>query len=77
MVRRYYDILVITKEGNVVYTLNRKSDIGQNVLTGELRESGLGRCFQKGLKGMATEDFTPYPPSEDQFICFMAPILKY
>jgi len=73
----YYDILVITKEGNVVYTLNRESDLGQNVLTGELRESGLGRCFQKGLKGMVTEDFTPYPPS-GQFVCFMAaPILKY
>ena len=46
----YADVLLITKNGNIVYTVNRGADLGQNVLTGALRESSLAGCFQQGLQ---------------------------
>ncbi|NJL59987.1 MAG: hypothetical protein HC887_10460 [Desulfobacteraceae bacterium] len=37
----------------------------------------MGKCFQKGMKGLAIQDFELYPPDE-QYICFIAaPIIRY
>jgi len=73
----YDDLLLITKEGNIVYTLNRESDLSQNVLSGELKNSGIGRCFQEGLKTAVIQDFAPYPPSDNRYRAFIAaPVLN-
>jgi len=74
----YHDLLLITKDGNIVYSLNKESDRGQNVLVPELDNTGIGKCFQKSLNGIGIQDFEPYPPSDNQYICFIgAPILQY
>ncbi len=73
----YYDLLLVSKEGRVVYSLNREADLSQNLLSGELKDSGLGKCFQEGLKGIAVQDFEKYPPSNLQHIAFIAaPVLE-
>ncbi len=74
----YYDVLLITKDGNVAYTLNRESDLGQNLISGSLKDSILGKCFRHGLKGLAIQDFAPYSPSGNQYIfCISAPVLQH
>lgn len=69
---QYADLLLITANGNVVYTVNRDSDLGQNVLTGTLQDSSLATCFKKGLEGVTIQDFAPYPPSANQYMAFVA-----
>ena len=59
-----YDIFLIDPSGNVVYTLAKESDLGQNVVTGPLKNSGLGRLFQHAKKEIHFEDFAYYEPSK-------------
>jgi len=74
----YADLMLITKKGDIVYTVGRREDLGQNLLTGPLKESSLSQCFQDGLKEMAIRDFEPYSPCYGQLMAFIAaPVLKY
>ena len=74
----YKDLLLIRKNGDVVCTLNRKGELSQNVVTGELKESRIGKCFQKGLTGPVIQDFQPCVFSDKQQIALVAaPILQY
>ena len=73
----YEDLLIIQRNGRIVYTLNQESDLGQNVLTGDLKDSSLGQCFQRGLQAVVIQDFAAYAPSDNQQIAFVAgPIFK-
>lgn len=47
----YYDLFLITPNGDIVYTAERESDFGANLVTGMLKESGLGRLFERAVKG--------------------------
>lgn len=67
----YYDLLLISKEGMVVYGYKGESDLGKNVLTGSLKDSPLGKSFTEGLKGVTIRDFEPYAPSKNQQISFL------
>jgi methyl-accepting chemotaxis protein len=74
----YEDLLLVTKDGMVVYTLNRESELSQNLISGELKETGIAKCFQNGLKTFNIQDFESYPPADNQYIAFMGlPILQY
>ncbi|MBU1920334.1 methyl-accepting chemotaxis protein [bacterium] len=61
----YYDLFIMSNEGNVVYTVCREADFGANMLTGTLAGSGLSRCFQEGQKDFAFIDYTWYGPSNE------------
>ena len=70
-----YDIFLIADDGDVVYTVTRKPDLGQNLITGPLKSSGLGKVFAKALKlnnKVAIADFAPYAPSGNKPACFLA-----
>lgn len=72
----YHDLLLITTDGDIVYTLNKESDLTQNVITGSLKESSLGKFFQKALKETVISDFSPYSPSDNRPVSFLiAPIV--
>ncbi|MDM8522864.1 methyl-accepting chemotaxis protein [Desulfococcaceae bacterium HSG8] len=74
----YDDLLLITGKGDIVYSAGRGSDLGQNVLTGTLKDTSLGKCFRKGLKQASVQDFEPYPPSGNEYKAFAAaPIVKF
>ncbi|MEI6706722.1 MAG: methyl-accepting chemotaxis protein [Methylococcales bacterium] len=60
-----YDVFLIDPAGNIVYTAGKESDLGQNVATGSLKDSGLGRLFAKARNGTAIEDFSLYDPSKE------------
>ena len=73
----YDDLLLIAKNGDIVYTAVRGADLGHNVVTGSLKDSPLANCFQKGLEGTTIQDFEPYAPSDNQYMAFIAaPVLK-
>jgi methyl-accepting chemotaxis protein len=72
----YYDVFLIGANGDIVFTTAGESDLGQNVVEGTLRTSGLGRIFEKAKKGVALEDYSPYAPSNnEQAIFIAAPIM--
>ena len=73
----YYDLFLIHNDGDVLYTVAKESDLGQNVVTGSLKNSPLGKCFRSALNGVALQDFEPYAPSNNEPCAFVgAPIKK-
>jgi len=73
----YDDLFLIAKDGDVVYTTAKRSDLGQNVRHGMLKDSPLGKAFQKGLHGTILQDFLPYAPANNQYIAFItAPLFN-
>lgn len=73
----YYDLLIITVQGDVVYTAAKEADIGENVLTGKLRGTNLEKIFHKAINGIAFQDFEPYWPSKDMPSSFIAAPISY
>jgi len=73
----YYDLFLISSDGNVVYSDAKESDLGENLVTGKLKDSGLGKMFRQALTGYAIVDFEPYAPSNGEQTAFIgAPVLK-
>ncbi len=72
----YYDLFLIAEDGNVVYTVAKESDLGENVATGPLKDSPLGRCFLKSLNRTSLEDFAPYAPSNNEPCAFVGAPIK-
>jgi len=75
----YYDLFIIcAKHGHVMYTVARESDLGSNVKTGPLRDSGLGKAWKKAIesKQIALIDTAPYAPSNGEPAMFMSYPIK-
>ncbi len=71
----YYDLMLITRQGDIVYSTRKEADLTQNIRTGPLTKSLLGRVFNTGLVRATVTDFELYAPSDQQPIAFMiAPI---
>jgi len=71
----FYDLFIIcAKHGHVMYTVERESDLGANVKTGPLRDSGLGKAWKKALetKQISLIDTAPYAPSNGDPAMFMS-----
>jgi methyl-accepting chemotaxis protein len=74
----YDDIFLIAKDGDIVYTAAKRADLGQNVLTGTLKNSSLHKAFQAGLKSITLSDFEPYSITDNQYIAFLsAPMFRF
>ncbi len=73
----YHDLLLISKEGLIIYSLNRESDLGQNLNADALKDTNLGKGFQDALKHVAIFDFEPYSFSGNSYIAFVAaPVIQ-
>jgi methyl-accepting chemotaxis protein len=73
---RYYDILFIGPNGDVLYTVAKEDDYGTNLLDGPYADSGLGRLFQylhssPGGDNVEFEDYSAYPPSNNEPAAFL------
>ncbi len=71
----FYDVFFIDPDGNVVYTAFKEPDLGQNVVTGDLKSSGLGKAYQNALtqqKGVIA-DYAYYEPSQAPAAFFAIP----
>ncbi|MCI5132191.1 MAG: hypothetical protein D3904_11885, partial [Candidatus Electrothrix sp. EH2] len=69
----YFDVFLISSDGDVLYTVKQESDLGQNLISGTLRNSGLGSTFAKAMKtkGTVITDYAPYGPSNNQQAAFI------
>ncbi len=73
----YYDLFLIARDGDVVYSVTAESDLGENLVKGKLKTSSLGVCFSDALQNPALSDFKPYAPSAGEPAAFVgAPIKK-
>ncbi len=70
----FYDAFLIDPDGNVVYTFAKESDLGTNLKTGDLKNSGLGRVYEKSKTKPAIEDFSWYEPSNEPASFIAAPL---
>jgi methyl-accepting chemotaxis protein len=70
----YYDIFFIDNEGDVIYSAAKESDLGQNLLHGELQQSNLAKVWvQARQNNKATfADMAPYAPSGGEPAMFLA-----
>ena len=71
----YYDIFVVNaKHGHVLYSAAKESDFGANLKDGPLKDSGLGKAYQKALelKRPIFIDMKPYAPSAGAPAMFVA-----
>ncbi|MBF0233349.1 MAG: response regulator, partial [Desulfamplus sp.] len=85
---KYYDIMLINKGGDVVFSIKKESDLGQNIFNNSsLRDSALVNCYSKAMRSASTnsssfnsmiiEDFRPYKPSKMCNIAFLgAPVVE-
>jgi len=71
----YYDLMLITSAGDIVYSTRQESDLAQNVRSGTLAETLLGKAFEQGMQRITVTDFQLYAPSDDQLMAFLfAPV---
>jgi len=71
----YYDLMLVTEQGDIVYSTKRETDFTQNIITGPLKDTLLGRSIKQGFEKVSTTDFQIYAPSNNQVISFLiAPI---
>jgi methyl-accepting chemotaxis protein len=72
--RGFYDFFVMDPQGRCIWTVTKEPDLGENLVTGELKESGLALAFKtaRDKKGLAFDDFRPYAPSKGALACFIA-----
>jgi methyl-accepting chemotaxis protein len=69
----YEDALVVDDYGRVLFSVANGAEVGEDVKAGPLKDSGLGRAFQKGLTGQAVfADFAPYAPLGGEPAAFVA-----
>ena len=72
----YVDLFLISANGQVVYTVEKESDMGQNLNRGKLRNSPAGKAFRRGLKDPAIQDFEAYGPSGGVPAAFVSAPIK-
>ena len=71
-----YDFFLITRNGDVVFTITHEEDYRTNLKTGPFKKSNLAEIFQLASKLEVTEvsTFEYYPPSNDMAAFIGAPI---
>jgi methyl-accepting chemotaxis protein len=67
----FANVLLVDAAGNVVYSTNKDSDVGQNLKTGSLRDSPLANVVTKARYESAIEDFAYYEPLKEH-VSFVA-----
>ncbi|BHH84108.1 methyl-accepting chemotaxis protein [Desulforhopalus sp. 52FAK] len=81
MVEQYgfYDLLMISMEGNLIYSTAKGADLGMNIPNSALKESSLGSAYEKisiNPDGNIFADFAPYAPDNNIQTAFMIAHVK-
>jgi signal transduction histidine kinase len=74
----YYDLFLISCEGEIIFTVIKEDDFGTNLRTGPYNNSELAKVFNKAYTLLKTEmsDFKYYAPSNAPATFIAAPIVK-
>ncbi|MDR7124923.1 methyl-accepting chemotaxis protein [Pseudotabrizicola sp. 4114] len=72
----FYDVFLFDAEGNLVYTVAKEGDLGQNAVSGDLSKTPLGAAFRRALEAAPPkavfEDFASYIYSNGDPAAFLA-----
>ncbi len=73
----YYDLFLITPDGEVIFSVTHEADFATNLYTGPYSESGLARVFDRALTLLETEvsSYEYYEPSQEAASFLAAPII--
>lgn len=73
----FYDVFLISLEGDIVYTLKHEDDLHTNLLTGRYHSSQLAHVFKDALINSSPyiSDFYFYAPSHDYAAFIAEPII--
>lgn len=68
--RGYYDVFLIAKNGDVIYSVYKEDDYATNLLSGKYKETTLAQGFREvmdntNLNHVSLFDFIPYAPSNN------------
>ena len=74
---QFYDLFLVNdKTGEVLYTVQKEVDFGNNLKKGALKDHGIGKLFEKASRAKPGEvfysDFDFYPPSGNEPAAFVA-----
>ncbi len=72
----YYDVFIVSKNGDVIYTVFKELDFATNLKTGQWKDTDLARVFnmtmaQDSAEKVSFVDFAPYAPSNNVPASFM------
>ncbi len=71
----YYDLFLIARDGDIVYTVEREPDFGTNIVSGKYSRENIAELFRNCRGGAAMVDFDRYAPSGGAAASFVgAPI---
>ncbi|WP_067517167.1 response regulator [Endozoicomonas ascidiicola] len=73
----YSDIIIGDAQGNILYTVNRYDDLGQNLFSGSLAYTNFSRAVQASLQEQQPQyaDLGSYPPlGNEQVVFFILPL---
>jgi methyl-accepting chemotaxis protein len=72
----YYDMFLFDTSGDLLYTVVKEADFGENFKTGPYSDTGLGRVYRRALEAkpgtVVVADFEPYAPSAGAPAAFVA-----
>ncbi|MDE0889624.1 MAG: methyl-accepting chemotaxis protein [Phycisphaerales bacterium] len=73
----YYDIFLVDRTGEIVYSVYKETDFGTNLLTGPFKDSGLADAVRASLEARSSNayafaDFSTYIPSYDAPAAFVS-----
>jgi C4-dicarboxylate-specific signal transduction histidine kinase len=74
----YYDLFLISSEGDIIFTVMKEDDLGANLKTGPCKDSELANVFNRTCTAVKTEvsDFKFYAPSNGPAAFIAAPVLS-
>lgn len=74
---QYHDMLLVSPDGTIVFTVSQEADLGTNILTGPYKDSGLSHAFIRVRQSLATavSDFNDYPPTGAAAVFIVSPIV--
>jgi len=73
----FYDVYIICKaHGHVLFSVDKNSDLGENLVIGSLKDSPLAEAWKGGLKDFTFVDFASYAPAGGKPVCFISTPIK-
>ncbi|MCG8618103.1 MAG: EAL domain-containing protein [Desulfobacterales bacterium] len=72
----YYDLLLVTADGTVVYSARKDRELGENLKTGPLVDTSLSQCFRTGLSTLNFKDFSRCPDENGRYLAFFGSPVK-
>ncbi len=72
----YYDLLLISPEGDIIFSVNRDEDLATNLVTGPYRNTQLARVFERASKMIEprVSDFEYYAATNEPAAFLAAPL---